>query len=78
MVARREWTRAWLETRHEYELATSDAVFYELERGDYPGKEDALALMSGIQVVEMVNEIQDIIKSYEIQIQAGERTFEFI
>lgn len=64
MVARREWTRAWWETRREYELLTSDAVFYELDRGEYPGKKDALALISGVPVVEVVDETADIIKMY--------------
>ena len=42
MVARREWTREWWETRRAHELVTSDAVFYELERGHYASKKDAL------------------------------------
>lgn len=64
MVARREWTRAWWETRLEYELVTSDAVFYELERGNYPGEEAALKLMSEVSVIEVADEVVDIIKAY--------------
>jgi hypothetical protein len=64
MVARREWTREWWNSRHEYDLATSDAVFYELERGEFPNKKEALDLLSGVPVLEVVNEITDIVKSY--------------
>ena len=64
MAARRQWTREWWETRSEYELVTSDAVFYELKRGNYPGKDDAIALLSGVPVVEMADEIVDIVKAY--------------
>lgn len=64
MVARREWTREWWETRQQYELVTSDAVFYELDRGDYPSKRDALDLLKGIPVVEIADEITDIVKAY--------------
>ncbi|MCX7012532.1 MAG: type II toxin-antitoxin system VapC family toxin [Candidatus Sumerlaeota bacterium] len=64
MIARRDWTRAWWETRYEYELLTSDAVFYELERGDFPGKFQALDLLSGVPVVEVVDEIADIVQAY--------------
>ena len=64
MVARREWTREWWEAREEHELVTSDAVFYELERGDYPSRTDALDLLSGVPVVEVADEIADIVKTY--------------
>ena len=64
MAARREWTRQWWDSRQAYELVTSDAVFYELERGEYPGKQEAFDLLSGIPVVEVADEITDIIKTY--------------
>lgn len=64
MAARREWTREWWQTRDGYDLVTRDAVFYELERGEYPGKKDAVDLVSGIPVVEVVDEIAEIVRAY--------------
>jgi predicted nucleic acid-binding protein len=64
MVARREWTRAWWDTRLSYEPVTSDAVRYELERGDFPGKEDALAMIADLLCLELAEEIEEIIEAY--------------
>jgi len=46
------------------EPVTSEAVRYELQRGDYPGKHEALELISTIPDIEIVGEIQDIITTY--------------
>ncbi len=42
MVARREWTREWFDVAiANDELVTSAAVLDELERGDFPGRDEA-------------------------------------
>jgi hypothetical protein len=47
MVARRAWTRDWWDNqRQHYDLVTSAAVIEELSQGNYPSKEQALALIS--------------------------------
>ena len=43
MVVRREWTRDWWDNhRSSYDLATSDAVADELERGAFPNRNEVL------------------------------------
>lgn len=64
MKVRREWTRAWWKTHLEYEVLTSKAVVYELQRGEYPGKVEALAFLSALPMVDITNEIEDIIRAY--------------
>ena len=64
MVARKDWTRLWWDTRNQYEAVTSDAVLYELGRGDFPNKQEALDLLTGLPVVEVTEEISDIIRAY--------------
>lgn len=65
MVARRAWTREWWdEHRAHYEVATSEAVIDELERGDHPVKEDALALMEDVDRVPITTEIGEIVEAY--------------
>ncbi len=65
MVARRNWTREWWnDCRHLYILKTSEAVVAELEEGDYDSKEPAVALLQGIERVEVPDEIADIIDVY--------------
>lgn len=64
MVARREWTREWWAMINQVAPVTSEAVRYELQRGEYPGKHEALELISKIPDIEIVGEIQDIITTY--------------
>ena len=47
MVARQQWTREWWDQySQEYSLVTSVAVLNELDRGDYPSKDNAMRLVS--------------------------------
>jgi len=65
MVARRNWTREWWESERErYELVTSVAVLEELERGEYPGRLDALDLLRDVPLVADVPEIISIVNAY--------------
>lgn len=65
MAARRSWTREWWEEeRHHYELVTSLAVTEELERGEYPGKSDTLALMESVPILPVGDSIPEIVEAY--------------
>ncbi len=65
MVARKNWThRWWKQHRTQYELFTSDGVIAELSEGEYPSQADAINLMDGIQRLEAIDEIADIIDVY--------------
>ncbi len=64
-VARLEWTRRWWdECRQEYDLYTSIAVVDELRRGDYPRKEQCLALLSDLPLIALEAEVLDIVGVY--------------
>ena len=65
MVARRRWTREWWDNhRSNYELLTSGAVADELERGDFPNQNEALALIQGLPLVEIPQAVADTVSSY--------------
>ena len=65
MVARRNWTRQWWgEHSLHYSLVTSEGVIAELEEGDYESQADALALVTDLPRLEVVDEIADIIDVY--------------
>ncbi|MEK9148772.1 MAG: type II toxin-antitoxin system VapC family toxin [Candidatus Desantisbacteria bacterium] len=65
MIARRSWTREWWEQQsYHYELVTSLAVIEELERGDYPTKSAALALMKSIPILPVEEPIPEIVEAY--------------
>jgi len=64
-VARRNWTKHWWDfKRHEYDLFTSEAVIEELERGDYPSKNDVLRLLEGVAVLRVEPPILGIVETY--------------
>jgi predicted nucleic acid-binding protein len=65
MLARQQWTRTgWDECSDEYSLVTSAAVLDELERGDYPSKNDALGLISTLPLVPVEEAVVDIVQAY--------------
>ena len=65
MVARRNWTREWWgECRDAFRLATSEAVLAELGEGDYESKDDAIALLDGVSLLDIPDEVADIIDVY--------------
>lgn len=65
MVARRDWTRQWWDTRRgEYELVTSVPVLEELAKGDYPSKDSAIALLDGLTVLAVDPEVIEISEVY--------------
>jgi len=65
MQARRNWTREWwTDYRSHYEAVTSDAVIDELSAGDYPGRDDALALISSLPLVPLDSAVAEIVETY--------------
>ena len=65
MQARRNWTREWwTDHRHRYEVVTSDAVVDELSAGDYPGRDEALALISSLRLLPLDAAVAEIVETY--------------
>ena len=65
MVARKNWTREWWDfRRQDYQLMTSEAVLDELSFGNYPVKNEALALMNELPLMPMELSIADIVETY--------------
>jgi len=63
--AQRYWTRLWWdEVRNQYEVVISGAVIDELSHPDFSHSQEALALVSGIQAVPIVEEVRQIVRSY--------------
>ncbi len=66
MVARRNWTRRWFDAAKEGsdELVTSLAVEVELEAGDFPGKEDAQALIADLPLIDLNDSVAEAVDAY--------------
>ncbi|MBM3239512.1 type II toxin-antitoxin system VapC family toxin [Candidatus Poribacteria bacterium] len=64
-IAMREWTRQWWDNhRPKYEVMTSTAVLAELDAGNLPHREEALAMASQIPAVPVEDEIRGIVEVY--------------
>ncbi len=64
-VVRRNWTQHWWDfKRDSYEVYISPAVLDELSDGDYPTRQDALALVAEIPALPIVREIEEIVRTY--------------
>ena len=64
-VVRRQSTRRWWEEEApRYELFASELVVRELGGGDYPGQAEALELVAGLPLLDVVSEIDDIVSVY--------------
>ena len=65
MVALRNWTREWWDGhRGRYEVVTSEATLDELSEGDYPTKDECLALVAALPLLAVEAEIAEIVESY--------------
>ncbi len=66
MVARREWTRRWFDAAviGDDEIVTSLAVLAELEKGAFPGREQALKLFSQLPIEDITDPIAEIVEAY--------------
>ena len=64
-VAWRRSTRRWWGGHSErYRAVTSEAVIAELEGGDFPGRDDALAMLEGIERLELTEAVRDTAAVY--------------
>jgi hypothetical protein len=65
MVARRQWTQEWWENADaNYFLVTSVAVLDELNRGNFPIKDDAIELLKELPLLPIEEAITDIVQAY--------------
>jgi len=65
MVARREWTREWWDRAVCSErFVSSVAVLDELQNGEYSGRDDALALLSAVDLLEINSPVSEIVEEY--------------
>ena len=65
MIARRQWTREWLDVSRDIdELVTSAAVLEELEGGDFPGRIEAIAMISDFAPLPITDDIRAIVREY--------------
>jgi hypothetical protein len=65
MVARRNWTRQWwARATADCELVTSVPVVDELERGDFPSREDCLRLVAPLPLLAVEPAVLEIVQTY--------------
>ena len=65
MVARRKWTRDWfVDASKTEELVTSAAVLIELERGLFPGRAEAIAMIADLIPLAITDEVEKIVEAY--------------
>jgi len=65
MLARKKWTIDWWDNlSSKYEIVTSEAVIDELEKGQFPNKENALRMLDNIPLLEINNAVADIVEAY--------------
>ncbi|MEH2061059.1 MAG: type II toxin-antitoxin system VapC family toxin [Nostoc sp.] len=64
MLARGDWTREWWSHSDNYVLVTSLAVLDELNRGNFPGKSEAIKLISGLLFVPIESVVAEIVEVY--------------
>lgn len=65
MIARQNWTREWWDQhRQNYELVTSEAVLEELQNGNYPHKQQAIELLSGIRLLPIETPLAGRVQEY--------------
>jgi predicted nucleic acid-binding protein len=65
MVARRDWTRQWWEQAvADCELVTSAPVLDELERGDFPKREECLRLIAPLPLLAVEPAVLEVVQTY--------------
>lgn len=65
MVARRDWTRQWWERASAAcELVTSVPVVDEIERGDFPNREECLRLIAPLPLLAVEPAVLEIVQTY--------------
>ena len=64
-IARMHWTRQWWEEfEPQFELLTSPAVILELQQGSTEKTEARLELVSGLDLLDITDEIEEIVAKY--------------
>lgn len=64
-LARRHWTRQWYDFAiKKEEMVTSAAVLQELQRGEFPGKVDAIAMITSLDALAITDEVLHIVDEY--------------
>jgi PIN domain len=65
MLARKHWTQQWwANAEKDYDLVSSVAVLDELNRGDFPGKEASLGLLSSLPLLPIDQAVTEIVQAY--------------
>lgn len=65
MVARRDWTRRWYDVAVKSDrFVSSAAVLDELRRGDFPSRDDCLAMLDTIEMLELNDPVFEIFEAY--------------
>lgn len=65
MVARRDWTRRWFDFAVTSDrIVSSVAVLDELRRGDFSGRDDCLAMLDTIEMLELDDPVFEIVEAY--------------
>ena len=65
MIARRDWTRRWWERAvSDCDLVTSAPVVDELERGDFPKREECLRLIAPLPLLAVEPAVLEIVQTY--------------
>ena len=65
MIARREWTRRWLDLAVKTDrVVSSPAVLAELENGDFPGRDQAIKLLDEIELLAIDSAVSQIVEAY--------------
>lgn len=65
MVARRNWTRRWLDAAIHGgdELVTSLAVHAELKAGNFPSRDAALALVADLPLIDLDEAVAEVVEA---------------
>lgn len=64
-AARQNWTRRWFDKAIlEHEVVTSAAVVVELERGEFHGRKEAIAMVSELAALVISEETYEIVDEY--------------
>lgn len=64
-LSKRQWTKEWWNNQSQgYNLVTAPPVLDELERGNYPTKEDTLKLVAHLPILAVNSEIISIAQEY--------------
>lgn len=65
MVARREWTRQWWDrAARADDLVTSEPVLDELEKGDYPSRDECLQLLGELPLLTVDQAVMEVVATY--------------